>query len=374
MKRARHQQGSVVFDRRRKVWNYLFSEGGSRRTKRIGPLHEYPTKAKAQQAAELMRQNIAAQKKTQPIPTILTVNALTDGFRKEKMDVRSSTRRAYESWLHNHILPFWGQRPIEDLQPRPVELWLGKLDLTPKSRVHIRGVIRRLWDYAMWAKHTPIGRNPMELVSVKDASKRWTKPRSLTVEQFQQFIPRLPEPFHLIALSCVCFGLRISEALALRWSDVDWDAGMLKVERGIVRQIVDDVKTDESRKELSIDTAMLTVLHAWKRTTAFAAPADWIFASPVQKGRLPWSYPRVWKVFQDAAKAAGIGKLATHTMRHTYRSWLDAVGTPVAVQQKLMRHADIRTTMNTYGDVVTDEMQQANSKVAGLALGRAVVN
>jgi integrase len=49
-------------------------------------------------------------------------------------------------------------------------------------------------------------------------------------------------------------------------------------------------------------------------------------------------------------------------MRHTYRSWLDAVGTPIAVQQKLMRHADIRTTMNVYGDIVTDEMEQALSK------------
>ena len=55
-------------------------------------------------------------------------------------------------------------------------------------------------------------------------------------------------------------------------------------------------------------------------------------------------------------------------MRHTYRNWLDAVGTPIAVQQKLMRHADIRTTMNFYGDVVTDEMQRAHSKVVGLAL------
>jgi integrase len=52
-------------------------------------------------------------------------------------------------------------------------------------------------------------------------------------------------------------------------------------------------------------------------------------------------------------------------------SWLDAVWAPIAVQQKLMRHADIRTTMNTYGDVVTDEMVRAASKVAGLALNRA---
>ena len=47
---------------------------------------------------------------------------------------------------------------------------------------------------------------------------------------------------------CVCFGLRISECLALRWSDVDWLKGLLRVERGIVEQNVDDVKTDESRK------------------------------------------------------------------------------------------------------------------------------
>ena len=70
-------------------------------------------------------------------------------------------------------------------------------------------------------------------------------------------------------------------------------------------------------------------------------------------------------------RAAGIGHVSSHAFRHTYRSWLDAVGTSVAVQQKLMRHPDIRTTLNVYGDVVTDEMQEAGSKVAGLALSRA---
>jgi len=45
-----------------------------------------------------------------------------------------------------------------------------------------------------------------------------------------------------------------------------------------------------------------------------------------------------------------------------------------SVQQKLMRHSDIRTTMNIYGDVVTDEMGQAHSKVVGLALSRKALN
>ncbi len=78
-----------------------------------------------------------------------------------------------------------------------------------------------------------------------------------------------------------------------------------------------------------------------------------------------------WREFQRAAKDAGIAQFGTHSLRHTYRSWLDAVCTPVAVQQRLMRHADIRTTMNVYGDVVTDEMRQAQSKIAQMALAKA---
>ena len=91
-------------------------------------------------------------------------------------------------------------------------------------------------------------------------------------------------------------------------------------------------------------------------------------ASPVQNGRLPWSYDQVWRVYQRAAKAAGIGGLGTHSLRHTYRTWLDSVGTPIGVQQKLMRHADIRTTMNIYGDVATADMVEAHRKIVSLAV------
>jgi integrase len=93
-----------------------------------------------------------------------------------------------------------------------------------------------------------------------------------------------------------------------------------------------------------------------------------VFASPAKIGRLPYSYTGFWRELNRAATLAGIGHIGTHAFRHSFRSWLDAVGTTVAVQQKLMRHADIRTTMNVYGDVVIDEMSQAHKKVVGLAL------
>src|ERR1700687_788235 len=119
---------------------------------------------------------------------------------------------------------------------------------------------------------------------------------------------------------------------------------------------------------ITVTQTMLDTLKTWKQTTQFSAQEDWIFASPAQLGRLPWSADSVNGAYKKAASAAKVKHVSTHSMRHTYRSWLDAVGTPIAVQQKLMRHADIRTTMNTYGDVVTDEMSRAASKVAGLAL------
>ncbi len=59
--------------------------------------------------------------------------------------------------------------------------------------------------------------------------------------------------------------------------------------------------------------------------------------------------------------------MSSHAFRHTCRSWLEAVKTPIAVQQKMMRHTDIHTTMNIYGDVVTDEMSTAGLRVAELA-------
>lgn len=179
--------------------------------------------------------------------------------RQRHLPTRTDTKRSYEVWISNHIMPKWGDCSITNLDPRPVELWLASLPLAPKSKAHIRGVLRNLWDFAAWSGEVPRERrNPMELVRIKGASKRTRNPRSLTVEEFQKFAQLLSEPFRTMALLCCCLGLRISEALVLKWSDVDWLDGKLSVERGIVAQHVDDVKTAESRKKLVIDRELLT--------------------------------------------------------------------------------------------------------------------
>lgn len=193
------------------------------------------------------------------------------------------------------------------------------------------------------------------------------KARNLTPEQFHALLKELREPFATVALLCVCLGLRISEALALQWSDLDWLGSRLSIKRGIVEQIVDDVKTECSAKTFPLASELLDRLKSCKQLTQYAGADDWIFASPVKLGRLPYSYTGVWRELDRASEAAALGHMGTHTFRHTHRTWLDNVGTPIATQQKMMRHSDVRTTMNVYGTVSDDSMITASGRVAALA-------
>jgi integrase len=362
VKRARKQK--AVRNEARGTWVFFPVIDGKRTTRKLGNLNEFNQEQADQKAEEMLRNLKLQAKRNVPI-----VSWVVEQYRIEKMSkLRHSTQRISEVWIKKHILPRWGCQPISELQPRPVELWLESLPLAPKTRGHLRELLRRLVDYAMWRGSIPIGANPISLVTVRGCSKRRKQPRSLTVDEFRRLSKHLREPFNTMVLLQLCLGLRVSELLALRWKDVDWIGSKLNVEHGIVNQHLDTVKTEGSRKVMTLDPSILSVLSTWKKSTEFGESEDWLFPSPVKIGRLPYSYTGYWRALQSATIAAGIGRLGTHSFRHTYRSWLDAVGTAITVQQKLMRHSDIQTTLNIYGDVVTDEMQKAGSKIAELAL------
>jgi integrase len=89
---------------------------------------------------------------------------------------------------------------ISEVQPRPIELWLRELNLSPKSKSHVRGILHLLMEFAMWSGALEISRNPIDLVVVKGATKRTRQPRSLTVDEFQKFLQHLEGPFRTMAL------------------------------------------------------------------------------------------------------------------------------------------------------------------------------
>ena len=168
-------------------------------------------------------------------------------------------------------------------------------------------------------------------------------------------------------------GLRCSELFALQWQDVLWDKRMLLVRRAIVTGVPSDVKTKYSNAGMPLDPALAEVLDNWRRKSLFKNPEDWVFASPYRAGRMPWD---PWSLARrhiiPAAIRCGIGRIGWHSFRHSFRTLLDETGAPMKVQQELMRHADIRTTMNVYGKAMDASKREAHGKVVRMVLAPKV--
>ncbi|MEY2414315.1 MAG: hypothetical protein QOD84_2921 [Acidobacteriaceae bacterium] len=90
---------------------------------------------------------------------------------------------------------------------------------------------------------------------------------------------------------------------------------------------------------------------------------DWVFPSP--RTSKPYDSGSLRKnILKTAALRAKIpGEIGWHALRHSYRAWLDETGSPLGVQQKLMHHANISTTMNVYGGAFMKAKRKANTCV-----------
>lgn len=241
--------------------------------------------------------------------------------------------------------------------------------MAPRTRGHLHNLMRVLWNCAMRWELVDIGENPMKLVRVRGTSKRACEPKVLKVAECHRLLREFNEPFRTMVILDLATGLRCSELFALKWCDVLWEDLTLLVRRAIVNGVVSDVKTKYSNAGIPLDPALAEVLRKWQQKTPFRSPEDWVFASPFKAGRWPW-YP--WGVQQrhvtPAGFRCGFGRIGWHTFRHTFRTLLDETGAPIKVQQELMRHADIRTTMNVYGKAMDQSKRKAHRKVVRLVL------
>ena len=257
--------------------------------------------------------------------------------------------------------------------------------------------MHRLYEKAMLWEMVDLERNPMQLVEVKGISKRRKKPLILTVDQYHCILSLLPQPYHTMVVVAQCLGLRAEEILALHWSDIDFNRRVVRVSRAVVHGRTKTVKTEYSEDELPLDPDFAGILLDWKIR---APESELVFpshitgrpfhASPDSTGLHPpcgMLLGRLYKVLgggwrlvsarnrETCSPAPGAlacsrklraGRVAH--VRHAHRSWLDATGAPMGVQQKLMRHAQISTTMNVYGNALMDSKREANSRVARMAL------
>lgn len=333
----------------------------------IGTAQKYKSKSAAQKSPEvqavLFRINGDHPKAETAVPT---VGAIAVRYKQEELPQRYATRATYLSLLNNHVLPQWADVMVCDITPLAVEKWLQGLQLSPKSKGHVRGVMHLLFQCARRWQWTDV--NPIALVRVKGGTKRLTKRRILTEHEFHALREQMKEPYSLMVLIAGCLGLRVCEIAALQWSDFDFPDSTVLVQRSIVHGHVGESKTEYSRDYVPLDKRLAEAILE-HRQRSYATAEGWLFANP--KTSRPYRPDQIQK--KHLAKIAvrlGLGEgIGWHTFRHTYRTWLDETGASMKVQQELMRHADITTTMNTYGSVMAATKREANSKVVTMAIG-----
>jgi len=360
-------------------WEFRYWTRGSERERKlktlvIGTTDEYADEqAVRNKAAELL-----SRAPEMPRPSDATLNTVIDRYIQEEHLLETnagrfsapgalhySTANAYLALINKHLRPRWGDMRLNAIRPAAVQAWLVGLTLAPKTKAHIRGLLRRLFEKAMLWELLPVQRNPLELVEVKGVSKRRKVPTVLTVEQFHAILAQLSEPYRTMVIIAQCMGLRVSEILGLQWQDIDFDNASISVTRGVVNGRVSPVKTEYSQDVLPLDPVVAGALIDW-RNLAPATPDNWLFPNPeTLRPYNAWSAQK--RHLRETGERLGV-RLGWHTFRHTYRSWLDASGATIGVQQKLMRHASIATTMNDYGNALLESKREANSKVVRMAL------
>lgn len=165
-------------------------------------------------------------------------------------------------------------------------------------------------------------------------------------------------------------GLRVSEIVALQWGDFDWRQLTVMVTRGCAQGHLGALKTEYSQQSLPLDRSLATEILRWKTMSPYANQGreDFVFPN-LDTGRPMWQESILKRHIQPAAERAGLGRIGWHTFRHSYRAWLKGSNTPIEIQQKLMRHANIQTTTDYGKDrELSGEHRKAHSRVVRLIL------
>jgi integrase len=209
----------------------------------------------------------------------VTFGALLDRYIAEEIPARKSTRGSYTSIIKNHLRPRWENMVLSDIKPALTHAWFQSIKLQPISKGHVRSLMRRLFELAALWEYLPIERrNPVELVKIKGVTKRTKEPVVITYEQFRAVVPQLPAHVNMVAVVSACLGLRVSETLGLRWSNIDLERHTVSIRTSAYRGAIEETKTVSSNADLPLDPRLETLLEKWRSESG--AEFEWVFANP----------------------------------------------------------------------------------------------
>jgi integrase len=169
----------------------------------VGSIEKYPTQSRARAASMSLLLSINQEK---PERVAVPFGAVIERYLAQELPERNLAASRYRSWLKNYIKPKWAECSLDQIKPLAVEDWLKRLSLAPKSKSHLKNLMRVLLNAAMRWELIPYQLNPMSLVRVKDGSKRMREPRVLSVDEFLQVLEHIPEPFRTMCIVAYVYG------------------------------------------------------------------------------------------------------------------------------------------------------------------------
>ena len=363
--RQRYQSGSLLKEKRRAgpaVWVFRWREdapnGRANRKTVLGSVEQFPTKLAALKAAEGLSINASAGNPAVPV----TVRQLVKHYVNNELPSKAhSTQRTVKTSLNVWVVPQWGEHRLSEVRTVDVEGWLRGLLLANATKAKVRNVMHSMFAHA--CRHEWLIRNPISLV--RQSAKRTKVPDVLTSEELRNLLAELRNPERAVVFLTAATGLRISEALGLKWSDLDFGSGAINLSRAVVHQHIGETKTEASRKPIPMDGALAAVLQYWSTQTWYRRPDDWVFASPKMHGKQPyWPETLLRCYVHPAARRAGITKhIGWHSFRRTFATLLKGTGEDVKTVQELMRHANSRLTLDVYAQALTPAKRAAHLKV-----------
>jgi integrase len=292
-----------------------------------------------------------------------------------KPRVRPLTYAGYKVNVEKHLVPTLGKVPLDQLTPQHVQEMINSrlaAGFSGKSVAYMHQVLRTALGLAV--RWDMVSRNVARLVDRPRIERKPIEP--LSPHEARKFM-RAIHSHRLEALFSVALalGLRQGEALGLRWEDVDFGAGTLRVSHQLQRiggkLILVAPKTEKSRRTLVMPTTTVDRLRAHeKRQVAekLVAGSKWQESGLVFANRLggPTQARRVIEQFHEALDQAGIRRIRFHDLRHSCATLLLVQGVSPRVVMEVLGHSEIALTMNAYSHVVPELQRDAAQRMEAI--------
>lgn len=288
-----------------------------------------------------------------------------------KTRVKESTYLNRYSTIQKHFAYFY-KMATDEIEPIHVQSWQLELakQFSPNYIHVVQGLLSLAFDRAIVLGIAK--KNPSRIIGNIKSKK--TQVDFWTLEEFQKVISLLYKSdyyeHYLFISFWVLFmtGMRIGEAAALLWSDIDFDTGLLSITKTMYYKSMDDFKPVEPKTQASVrtiyvDADTIRELKAWQEVQKKVLKNCGYVLSyngiPTSKHTLP-------RALEKLAELAGVHRIKIHALRHSHASLLISMGeNPLLIKERL-GHEKIQTTLGTYGHLYPNTNLEVANKLTGV--------